>query len=390
MRRKAFSRTVQVPGAPFHVAAHSHHPWPDVSFEAQMQCWTDAAALLDRKWGYILGTVKPAACAHVARILNLKDPATISFAPNTHVILCALMSCLDWRGPVRVLTTDSEFHSLTRQLARLEEETLVAVTRVPTRPFESFAERFGAEAAKGGHDMIYLSHVFFNSGYALSDNDLKTIADTVPHPDTFVVIDGYHSFMARPVDFSALQDRAFYLSGGYKYAMAGEGVCFLHAPPGYGPRPRITGWYAAFAALSAPQDGAVGYAQDAARFDGATFDPSGLYRFNGVMDWLSAEGLTVEAMDRHVRDLQRRFLELLGPGVGPLRVDRLLVDPHSGRAGRFLTFETPQAGALHDALAERNVITDYRGDRLRLGFGIYHEAEDMARLMHHLEAVCNG
>src|SRR3546814_4193410 len=51
--------------------------------------------------------------------------------------------------------------------------------------------------------------------------------------------------------------RAFYLAGGYKYAMAGEGACFLHAPAGWGLRPRDTGWYAAFGALERSGGGVV-------------------------------------------------------------------------------------------------------------------------------------
>src|SRR6185295_14885913 len=108
-----------------------------------------------------------------------------------------------------------------------------------------------------------------------------------------VVIDGYHGFMAVPTDLSAVAGRAFYLAGGYKYAMAGEGVCFLHCPQGYGPRPRDTGWYAGFSALEKGAGG-VPYANDGIRFLGATFDASGLYRFNAVQDWLHAEGWTVD------------------------------------------------------------------------------------------------
>ena len=75
---------------------------------------------------------------------------------------------------------------------------------------------------------------------------------------------------------------AFYLGGGYKYAMAGEGMGFLYCPPGFGPRPLVTGWYAEFGDLTAPPGSSVGYTQDAMRFMGATFDPSALYRFNAV------------------------------------------------------------------------------------------------------------
>jgi len=82
--------------------------------------------------------------------------------------------------------------------------------------------------------------------------------------ETFIVIDGYHGFMARPTDLSKVDDRVFYVGGGYKYAMAGEGVCFLHCPPGYGLRPRDTGWFAEFGTLASAQGKTVGYPADGA------------------------------------------------------------------------------------------------------------------------------
>ena len=67
----------------------------------------------------------------------------------------------------------------------------------------------------------------------------------------WVVIDGYHAFMAIEAPFSeAAASSAFYVGGGYKYAMSGEGCAFLHAPPGFGDRPRITGWFAEFEDLT--------------------------------------------------------------------------------------------------------------------------------------------
>jgi hypothetical protein len=33
-----------------HFAAHSHHFWPDVSREAQLEYWDDCAKLSDEKW----------------------------------------------------------------------------------------------------------------------------------------------------------------------------------------------------------------------------------------------------------------------------------------------------------------------------------------------------
>jgi hypothetical protein len=40
-----------------HFAAHSHHLWPDASFEGQQAAWQDAARLADRKWDKVMDEV---------------------------------------------------------------------------------------------------------------------------------------------------------------------------------------------------------------------------------------------------------------------------------------------------------------------------------------------
>ncbi|MGD0144118.1 MAG: aminotransferase class V-fold PLP-dependent enzyme [Rhizomicrobium sp.] len=377
---KGFALSVGRAGAPLHAAAHSHHPWPDVSFAAQQAAWHDAAHLLDRKWDRIFAEVIPAAQRHIARELRLPDPATIAFGPNTHSFVLRLLSCLPSNRPARILTTSSEFMSFTRQIARLEEDGLVQVTRIATGPFDSFETRFAEAARAGQHDLVFLSQVYFDSGFAL--RDLERIVRAVSDPETFIVIDGYHGFMAIPTDLSAIAARAFYLAGGYKYAMAGEGACFLHCPPGFGARPRDTGWYAGFGSLeAASQD--VPFQSDGSRFLGATFDVSGLYRFNAVQGWLKAEQLSVGRMLAHVRGIERAFLGELDRHKA--RIDRaMLLMPDDSRRGRFLAFRTRDAGKIANDLEKRNIIVDSRGDRLRIGFGIYHETEDAVRLAREL------
>ncbi|HEY2446364.1 MAG TPA: hypothetical protein VGI20_11575 [Rhizomicrobium sp.] len=373
---KGFSISVGLAGAPFHAAAHSHHPWPDVTFAGQEAAWRDAARLLDRKWDHVFAETIPQAQSHIARELNLSDPSTLAFGPNTHGFVLRLLSCLQDRRPIRVLTTGSEFMSFARQIARLEEDGRAAVTRVPCEPFDTFESRFAEAAKAGGHDLVYFSQVFFDSGFAL--RDLAGIVDAVPDTQTSIAVDGYHGFMALPTDLSRVAHRAFYLAGGYKYAMAGEGVCFLHCPPGFCARPPDTGWYAGFTALEA-RGGGVAYAQDGSRFFGATFDVSGLYRFNAVQDWLRQEQLTVGGMLSYVRTSESRFLSELDRLKAPVGSKSLLVADERSR-GRFLAFRTRDAGPITKRLAARDIIVDHRGDRLRVGFGIYHEIDDALRL----------
>jgi len=369
------------------LAAHSHHDWPDVTFAAQEQCWLDAARLAGDKWDLVFGELIPHVQAGIARQLRLPDPSTISVAPNTHEFLRRLLSCFPADRPVRILTSDAEFHTARRQLDRLEEDSLVTVTRIAAEPFETFAERFRAACERGGYDLVFVSQVFFTS--SATSGDLKVLIETVPSRDTFVAIDGYHGFMARPTDLSDIADRAFYLAGGYKYAMAGEGCCFLHCPPGYGPRPRDTGWFADFGSLAAPSGKSVGYPEHGGRFLGATFDPSGLYRLAAVFDWLARERITAEHVHLHAQALMARFLE----GIEAVHIEGLrladLITPFGSNAehGNFLSFRTPRASEIAAKLAGVNVHCDHRGDRLRFGFGICTNGADVDRALARIGQV---
>ena len=113
-----------------HLAAHSHHYWPDAACAAHRRALADAARLADAKWEPIFGTLMPRVQRGVAQFLGLPDPATIAFAPNTHDFVRRLLSALPPGAIPRILTSDSEFHSFTRQIARLEEDGLVAVERI--------------------------------------------------------------------------------------------------------------------------------------------------------------------------------------------------------------------------------------------------------------------
>src|SRR5471032_1903649 len=142
MLKEHYSEYFKHCGDELHVAAHSHHPWPDVGRAAQLQYWDDSSRLTNRKWQKIFGEVVPQAQSHVARLLHVKDPELIAFAPNLHEFALRLFSCLDWSKTPHLVTTASEFHSFGRQAKRLEETGLLKVTRVAAEPFATFSERF--------------------------------------------------------------------------------------------------------------------------------------------------------------------------------------------------------------------------------------------------------
>ncbi len=397
--KQLFSRFLQSNPNRLHFAAHSHHFWPDCSFDAHAQAWLDAATKVDDKWGTIFSDVLPEAQGHVARQLGLPDPSTIVFAPNTHEFVVRLFSCLPVQGSPsakpRILCSDGEFHSFHRQRRRWQEAGLAEVEVIAVEPGESVGADVGPDvgpdvgarflhaARAGQHDMVFLSHVFFNSGYVV--DILEELCDLLRERSTLLVIDGYHAFMALPTNLSAIADKAFYIAGGYKYAMAGEGACFMHCPPGIAKSPVNTGWFAGFGALEQSGDVPVAYADDGMRFAGATFDVSGLYRFNAVQRMLAAEGLEIRTIHEHVRSLQSQFLA--GLNTRGIELGTLVPGPEQADRGHFLTFVSTRAPELCAELARREVATDVRGDRLRFGFAIYQDPEDVEQLLQRLQGL---
>ena len=381
--KSLYARFLTARPGELHFAAHSHHFWPDVTREAQLKVWDDAARYNDRKWEYIFKTIVPQVQSHIARILNLKRPDMIALAPNTHDLLVRLFSELLTRPQLKLLTTDSEFHSFARQLRRWEEvHTHLKVTRVEGLELltnrESFLQKF--EASLAGQDVVFVSQVFFNSGLALKIEDIERWVAKAS-PETVFIIDGYHGFAALPTDLARLEGRVFYLGGGYKYVQAGEGVGFMVVPQGPW-RPVITGWFAEYAHLSSPVGGGVGYSQDGMAFWGATMDPSGWYRFLAAWDLFAGLGISIADIHRHVLSLQNEFLQ-----SSPLKGLKPLYTQPLHHHGHFLTFEASdvnQATQVREELLKKQIYIDQRGARLRFGFGMYQDRTDVQALLKRL------
>lgn len=357
-----------------HYACHSHHYWPDVTFNAVQQYWLDSARLVDDKWDLIFGTVVPQTQQAIAKHLNLANPEQIVFASNTHELLYRVLSCFD--GPLTVLSSDSEFHSFSRQMARLAEQPNVVWLQESCTPFANFKARLLQQFAEHHIDVLFLSQVFFNSGLQVTELD-ELLAQVPAH--VTVIIDGYHGFMAVPTDLSRLQQRIFYLAGGYKYAQAGEGCCFMVVPKGCALRPKHTGWFAEFGALADKSDDVV-YAEDGMRFAGATMDFSAVYKLRAVLQLFTDNQLTVAAIHQHVQQLQQAFLAQLQALSQPWLTMNNLIYHDLAHHGHFLTFtmaDSQQAQRLARHLQQHKIHIDTRNDRVRFGFALYHDLSDL-------------
>ena len=256
------------------LTGHSHQAWPDRGFEGQKAAWLDAARYVDDKWEQAFIRAERVR-AGFATLLDDGD-GDLALGANTHELLVRLLSALPLASRPRLVTTDGEFHSIRRQLDRLEEEGL-AIVRVPEQPLDSLAGRV-ARAVDGRTALVLVSAVFFDTGRIASG--LAEVAEACRRQGSRLLVDAYHALNVVP--FSLKQEGlgdAFVVGGGYKYCQLGEGNCFLRIPPGTDLRPVVTGWYSEFTVLADRQRAErVAYGQGGDRFAGATYDPTSHYR----------------------------------------------------------------------------------------------------------------
>jgi kynureninase len=346
------------------LSGHSHQAWPDVAREGLIEAFDDAASHVDDKWE------RAAAMADEVRAGYLRllgDPgAGLALAESVHSLLIRFLSTLDLAARPRVVTTSGEFHSTRRQLARLAEEGL-EVERVEVDPIDTLAERMGA-AIDARTSAVLVSAVLFETARVVPG--LDALAHRCEAAGCELLVDAYHALGVVPFDVTNQGlESAWVVGGGYKYLQLGEGNCSMRVPlHASEARPIITGWFAEFSQIGAEHDpGRVDYMEGPERWAGGTYDPASNYRGARVFQYFAERGLNIELLQasyRHQVRLLARLVDDLDLPPDVLTRDRsVALEDVAG----FLALRSPRAAELKASLRQRGVLTDSRGQYLRLG-----------------------
>lgn len=339
------------------LTGHSHQAWPDCAERGQREAWNDAADYVDGKWERAFERAERVRRGF-ARLLDC-DPGGISLGTSTHELVVRWLSALPLRERPRLVTSQSEFHSLRRLLARLEEVG-IEIVRVAARPAASIGERLAREV-DDRVAAVLVSSVFYDS--AELAGELAQVARRCERHGAALLLDVYHQLNVVPLSLRAQGlESAFVTGGGYKYCQLGEGNCFLRSPPDSTLRPVITGWFAEFGALES-SDTTVSHGPLSVRFAGATYDPTSHYRACEVFDFFERMGLYPALL----REASQHQLGVLRAEIEALDLPLGLPAAPLQQLGGFLALTTPRAADLQRALALRGMHTDARGDVLRLG-----------------------
>lgn len=362
---------------------HSHQAWPDVAREGQTEYFDVCARDVDNKWETAFE--KTEVLRDYLRDFYDDPEGFYCREESTHVLFVSWMSSLDLKNKPKIISTDGEFHSLFRQLHRLEEEGLEFV-QVPVQPDDSFAERI-IDEMDDRTSAIMLSRIYFET--SLINAHLTEIAAAAREKGIPVMIDDYHGTNVVPLSIreAGLED-CFILIGGYKYLQWGEANCFLRFPKDCDYRPAITGWFAAFSSLDEPRNNEpVQYDHANQRFASGTYDPSSQFRAAKVVEFFREMELTPDVLRKQymaqVRLLRDEFKSKnFDPGLIRLTHEQ----PLELNAG-FLSLTSPKAREIRADLMENGVFTDARGEILRFGPAPYTTTDQIRMAMDKLEEV---
>lgn len=363
---------------------HSHQAWPDVALQGLKEAYITAASEVDTKWESAFEKTEI-----LRRYLRdfYDDPnGYYCRGESTHQLLVSWLSSFNLKEQPKLITTDSEFHSMFRQLHRLEEEGIqvVNVGGHSEKIVSQIAQAIDQQVAA-----ILLSRVYFESG--IINQHVTEIAELARNHQIPLLIDDYHGTNVVPLSLkeAGLED-CYFLIGGYKYLQWGEGNCFLRFPKHCRLRPAVTGWFAAFDSLEESRTTKpTSYDEGNRRFASGTYDPSSQFRAAKVAEFFIKQKLTPAVLRKQyihqVKLLKQLFLQQdLDPSLIKLR-HTLPLEQNGG----FLALQSPFAQSIQSQLLKKKVFTDARGDILRLGPAPYIHSQQIHKVIHELAKVVN-
>ncbi len=366
--RRAYSAFLASSPGRVLLTGHSHQAWPDAARDAMGRLFDDSARFVDDKWSEVIFPKAASVGRAILARSGFAESDPLSFGRSTHELVFRLLSCFP--RDARVVSTRGEFHSLDRQLRRLEEEGL-RVSWVDAYPRATLADRI-ADALEPGVDLLALSAVFFEDGWVL--REIGALAERARAIGAEVLVDAYHAFHTVELDWGPARDSLFLTGGGYKYAGFGEGICWLRSPPSCELRPAYTGWFADFGAIERPRRERIGYGPGGDRFAGATFDAAPLYRAEAALACFEQHGLSVATLAATYRALGARIFDRL-EAAG---LELISAKDRERRAG-FVAVRASEAQERVRRLRSRGVWVDARGEALRLGPAPYLSDAELER-----------
>ncbi len=309
----------------------------------------------------------------VARMWNAKENE-VALSPSVSGALSSIASSVDYSRRNKVVVADLDFPTLVYQwLARPDVE----VVRVPSDDGIGIPPERWAEYVDDRTAIVATSHVFYGTGYV---QDLSGAAKAARDHGALFIVDGYQAAGQIRVDPRAV-DADIYVAGPLKWLLGGPGLAFLWVREEIiaDLKPTIASWFGARDQFTFRVD-ALDFREDAGRFSMGTPSVPTVYTALGGLE-IFADADQDKAYAR-IAALTADLVELADEAGFEMKIARDV----KHRSGIVLIRHDDAPGAVH-ALAQRNIIVDYRAGYVRVSPHFYNTPDENRLIIEALKSL---
>ena len=302
----------------------------------------------------------------------------LAITTNVTMALSSILSCLDLSGERnRIVLTELDFptngHVALAHRRRGAEVVFLKSEDGLTIPTEAFAEAIDERTA-----LVMINRVLYRSSALL---DVKEICRVTREAGAWSVIDDFHGAGIVPIDVHDV-GCDFHTAGVLKWLCGGPGLTFLYARRDLLPslEPAIAGWWSQrepFAFRTTELD----YHPTARRFETGTHPAPIPFIAQGGLEIISE--ITPARIRARQHELQEHLISRAEAADLPVRTPR---DP-ALRGGVVNIGVGEQALKIAEALYERDVCVDSRGDGIRVSPHFFNTEADIDRLFDVLPSL---
>lgn len=317
------------------------------------------------------GRAEHAAVAANARgqlctLLSGAQPEDIAFLGSSSEGVNAVYDLIDWRtgDNVVLMTNELEFPSVV--LPAVKRAALGVDVRVVRREGWHVSEASIASAVDTRTRLVFVSHVSYRTGYRL---DLPRLSELLHGSNAILAVDATQSLGVVPVETFACD---FLVATTCKWLLGphGLGIFVWNRKRRPDVIPTRIGWYSVVDDLEFPYE----LKSDAERFEFGGPNQLGIYALEAGLQALTAH--PVERLAAHAQALTA----LAHAELSELNLPLMTPDGSARQAG-IVAWEDADYGATAAQLAAQGVVVTGSSGRIRAGFHLYNDDNDVERLV---------
>ncbi|HEX2031434.1 MAG TPA: aminotransferase class V-fold PLP-dependent enzyme [Actinomycetota bacterium] len=306
------------------------------------------------------------------------DPGELAITTNVSMALSSVLSCLDLSGERnRIVLTELDFptdgHVALAQRRRGAEVVFLRSPDGLSVPTEAFAEAIDERTAA-----VILNRVLYRSSALL---DVEEICRLARDAGAWTVLDDFHGAGILPIDVHEV-GCDFYTTGVLKWLCGGPGLTFLYARRDLLPQlePTVTGWWGQREPFGFHLE-ELDWHPTARRLETGTHPAPVAFVARGGLEIIAEVG--PERIRERQGELTDHVMERADAAGLAVRTPR----DRKARGGVVNVGVGERAGEIADALFERDVCVDHRGDGLRISPHFFNVEGDIDRLFEELAGL---